>query len=86
MATTNQPAPLDESLYTLDDQEIQLLSKQTGITDPDELKKHVMEVQAEIYAVWDIVLLIANIDSLYRYLGPSVPLYSWIFFREVRAK
>ncbi|KAI0700443.1 hypothetical protein BC835DRAFT_418851 [Cytidiella melzeri] len=41
-------APLDPSFYDVD---VEFLSKLTGITDPEELKQHVLRVQAEAYAV-----------------------------------
>lgn len=43
--------PLDENLYNLEEEELKFLSAQTGITDANELKRHVLAVQAEIYAV-----------------------------------
>ena len=48
---SDNPRPLDETLYSLDEDEIELLKSKTGITDDDELRKHVMKVQADIYAV-----------------------------------
>ncbi|KAF7791684.1 hypothetical protein EIP86_002707 [Pleurotus ostreatoroseus] len=47
---SDNPRPLDETLYSLDEDEIQLLKSKTGITNDDELRKHVMKVQADIYA------------------------------------
>jgi hypothetical protein len=47
---TNQ-AGLDDSYYQLDDVELQFLSTHTGIFDAEELKKHVLAVQKELYAV-----------------------------------
>jgi hypothetical protein len=46
-----KPRPLDDSLYSLDQQEYEFLSLQTGIKDPEELKMHVLAVQEEIYKV-----------------------------------
>ncbi|KAI0639003.1 hypothetical protein C8Q77DRAFT_23265 [Trametes polyzona] len=46
------PRPLDESLYSIDDTALEFMKEQTGIQDPDELKKHVMAVQAEAYAIY----------------------------------
>lgn len=40
--------PLDPSLYEVDHD---FFSALTGITDPEELKKHILKVQAEAYAV-----------------------------------
>lgn len=42
---------LDESYYVLEPSEQEFLSGQTGIKDPDELKKHVIEVQKGVYSV-----------------------------------
>lgn len=44
-------AELDESFYNVDDEETEFLMQQTGIRAPDELKKHVVDVQREVYAV-----------------------------------
>ena len=49
-----QPRPnlaLDESLYGLTEDERTFLKQQTGIADDDELKAHVLRVQAEAYEV-----------------------------------
>ncbi|GBE78156.1 hypothetical protein BKA93DRAFT_733445 [Sparassis latifolia] len=40
-----------EDLYSLDDEEFTFFTSQTGIHDKDELKEHVLKVQAEAYAV-----------------------------------
>ena len=45
------PNDLDDSLYQLDEDELEFLSSQTGIKDPIELKRHVVNVQREAYAV-----------------------------------
>lgn len=42
---------LDESLYGLTEDERTFLKQQTGIADDDELKAHVLRVQAEAYEV-----------------------------------
>ena len=44
-------AELNESFYTLDSIEQEFLSSQTGIDNPEELKKHALQVQKEAYAV-----------------------------------
>lgn len=50
----DSPKLLDESLYSrLDAEDISFLKSQTGINDDEELKKHVLKVQADIYAVWN---------------------------------
>ena len=43
--------PLDEQLYTIEDEGLVFMKAQTGIEDPNELKKHILAVQAEAYAV-----------------------------------
>ncbi|KAF7791668.1 hypothetical protein EIP86_002691 [Pleurotus ostreatoroseus] len=49
---TDSPIPLDDSLYSrLNEEDIKFLKSQTGISDDKELKKHILHVQAEIYAV-----------------------------------
>ncbi|OJT14325.1 hypothetical protein TRAPUB_9116 [Trametes pubescens] len=50
---TRSPAlPLDDNLYTLDDETSDFFKVQTGIQDTEELKKHLLRVQAEAYAVY----------------------------------
>ncbi|KAI0358974.1 hypothetical protein OH77DRAFT_1420487 [Trametes cingulata] len=44
--------PLDESLYKIDDESLEFMKAQTGIQDPEELKKHFLAVQAEAYHVY----------------------------------
>ncbi len=43
--------PLDEKCYNLDNAEEEFIMRQTGIQDPQEVKKHVIAVQAEAYEV-----------------------------------
>ncbi len=43
--------PLDESLYKLDDEELAFVKTHSGIEDEEELKKHILAVQAEAYEV-----------------------------------
>ena len=43
--------PLDESLYALEADDTRFLGEQTGMHDAEELKQHVLKVQADIYAV-----------------------------------
>ncbi|KAJ3551506.1 hypothetical protein NM688_g4664 [Phlebia brevispora] len=52
------PRQLDESLYSLTVEESAFIKAQTGITDDDELKKHILQVQAEIYAVFPYVCIL----------------------------
>ncbi|EKM48875.1 uncharacterized protein PHACADRAFT_266025 [Phanerochaete carnosa HHB-10118-sp] len=49
MRYSTRDAELDEKFY--DDAETEFISELTGIKDPDELKKHVLQVQREVYAV-----------------------------------
>ncbi len=42
---------LDENLYDLDEEERTFIKQQTGIPDDDELKAHILRVQAEAYEV-----------------------------------
>ncbi|EIW65003.1 uncharacterized protein TRAVEDRAFT_42402 [Trametes versicolor FP-101664 SS1] len=44
--------PLDENLYTLDEETSGFFMAQTGIQDAEELRKHLLRVQAEAYAVF----------------------------------
>ncbi|KAI0053446.1 hypothetical protein FA95DRAFT_1481572 [Auriscalpium vulgare] len=43
--------PLDESFYGLDAEESAFFKSQTGIQDDNELKNHLLEIQAAAYAV-----------------------------------
>ena len=43
--------PLDETLYKIDDHALEFMKSQTGIEDAEELKQHILAVQAEAYAV-----------------------------------
>lgn len=74
------PKPLDDTLYKLEQDEYEFLSSQTGIKDQGELKKHVLEVQKDIYKVCRIVTA-ANV--LFTYgglnLGSSLLVYSYIW-------
>ena len=42
---------LDESLYDLTEEERAFFKQQTGILDDDELKVHILRLQAEAYEV-----------------------------------
>ncbi|KAI0066719.1 hypothetical protein BV25DRAFT_1796809 [Artomyces pyxidatus] len=44
--------PLDESLYKLDEDETAFFKAQTGIQDDEELKKHLLQGQADAYKVF----------------------------------
>ncbi|KAH9840205.1 uncharacterized protein C8Q71DRAFT_703050 [Rhodofomes roseus] len=43
---------LDESLYSLDEEESAFFKSQTGIEDDEALKSHILRVQKEAYEVW----------------------------------
>jgi hypothetical protein len=43
--------PLDETLYKLNDAEITFFKQQTSIDDGDELKAHLLSIQAEAHEV-----------------------------------
>ena len=62
---TNQ-ADLNEDLFQLEDDEREFVTNQTGINDPEELKKHVLQVQKEIYAVSSVQCVILLAKSLDR--------------------
>ena len=49
--STQTSHALDERFYHLTDEERTFFKQQTGIQDDDELKAHVLEVQAEAYKV-----------------------------------
>ena len=53
--------PLDEGLYRLDDTEITFFKQQTGIDDSDELKAHLLSIQAEAYEVTHLLVCLALI-------------------------
>ncbi|KAI0365628.1 hypothetical protein BV20DRAFT_1038809 [Pilatotrama ljubarskyi] len=44
--------PIDETLYSLEGEELAFMKAQTDIQDEEELKKHVLAVQKEAYAVF----------------------------------
>ena len=43
--------PLEDKYYNLDETDVQFWSSQTGLTDPDALKEHILTVQKEAYEV-----------------------------------
>ncbi|KAG1745219.1 hypothetical protein EDB19DRAFT_1874179, partial [Suillus lakei] len=43
--------PLDPSLYGLDPAALEFFKQQTGITEEDDLKHHILAVQAKAFAV-----------------------------------
>jgi len=50
-AIQNIAIPLDPKIYTLAEDELEFYRKETGIQDADEIKEHILQVQAEAYAV-----------------------------------
>lgn len=46
-----RPLPLDPMLYKLDDGQLKFLKVTTGITNDEDLRRHIMKVQAKAYAV-----------------------------------
>ena len=54
---------LSERFYDLDDEETQFLMQQTGIKDPGELKKYIISIQHEVYAVSSVDLLDSRLQS-----------------------
>ncbi|KAI0336237.1 hypothetical protein GY45DRAFT_1316357 [Cubamyces sp. BRFM 1775] len=44
--------PLDPSLYSIEDDALEFMKASTGIQDPEELKKHILAVQEEAYAIF----------------------------------
>ena len=53
--STKQGRALDERFYDLTDEERAFFKQQTGIQDDDELKTHILQVQAEAYKVCRLV-------------------------------
>ena len=51
MSATKTPVPLDPSLYSIEGDALEFMKASTGIQDPEELKKHILAVQEEAYAV-----------------------------------
>jgi hypothetical protein len=50
-ANQRRVLPLDERLYKLNNAEVTFFKQQTGIDDNDELKAHLLSIQAEAYEV-----------------------------------
>ena len=84
----NIPA-LDEGLYDLTDEERSFFKQQTGIQDDDELKAHILQVQAEAYKVCDRE---PDENSCYNLIpglpktGFSLPLHPQVPFRKVSTR
>lgn len=82
---TNIPAKraLDASYYNLDEQELGFFKSQTGIQDENELKQHIIKVQADAYEVRSLSYLGLRLPTVIR-PGPPVPLHSQVCLHEVR--
>ena len=76
---------LDERLYDLTDEERSFFKQQTGIQDDDELKAHILQVQAEAYKVCDLMDIHVIISCLVclEKTGFSLPLHPHVPFRKV---
>ena len=61
--------PLDESLYALSEEERTFFKQQTGISDDDELKAHILRVQAEAY---EVCTLQPGTSALYAYIKEKI--------------
>ena len=53
-AMSGPEPPLDENLYALPEEGRTFFKQQTGIPDDDELKAHILRVQAEAYKVCNV--------------------------------
>ena len=51
MSSDPNAVPLDEALYRIDDEAQAFMQGQTGIQDTEELKRHILAVQAKAYSV-----------------------------------
>ena len=80
--------PLDEQYYRLTPDDVAFLTQQTGIADPEELKRHVVQIQKEAYNVRAQIhgLLIAPLDPTFCLccVGPSLSVHTRFQVREVR--
>ena len=92
---TTQPRyykALDECLYTLNDEERSFFKEQSGIQDDDELKAHIVQVQAEAYKVCNHERCMDPGKADHRNscnicaLDPSLSLYPLLPFRKVSLK
>jgi|SRR6267154_3606906 len=85
--TISMPLALDESLYDFTEEERTFFKQQTGIPDDDELKAHILQVQAEAYEVCIHELLNLVIAAFITYFilktGLSLPLHPFLLFRKV---
>ncbi len=75
--------PLDEGLYRLESAEITFFKQQTGIDDDDELKTHLLSIQAEAYEVTLFLFLFTWPFSDPIMQGVSISLYTPLFVGKV---
>jgi hypothetical protein len=60
---------LDESLYSLTAEESAFFKSQTGIEDDDELKEHILAIQAKAYKVFQSSSISLSITlTTFRYI------------------
>lgn len=83
----NELSP-DDGLYSaLDEADVKALTEQTGIKDPEELKKHVANIRAEAYKVSRTPLSgsqsFSSSDHEPLHTDPPIPLHSSVFVRKV---
>ena len=55
--------PLDPSLYKLEEDEATFFKQATGIPDDEELKQHILRVQADAYEVHFFITLAGLISG-----------------------
>ena len=83
-----QSLPLQDIMfYNLDDAESAFFKSQTGITDDEQLKKHIVEAQEEAFKV--LTNFSINHPSLltefWRIIGLSVPMHPSLCIHKVRS-
>lgn len=68
--------PLNDDLYTPDEEAKVFYKKETGIIDDEDLKKHICAVQHKAYSVRnDEISISSNSQSLFRFI--SIPAYAY---------
>ncbi|KAH9891084.1 hypothetical protein C8Q73DRAFT_109740 [Cubamyces lactineus] len=83
-----QSFPLDAGLYSLEGEELRFMRSQTMISDDEELKDHIMRVQAEAYSVGRVYRVSRGQTALS--YSPSwgldlpISVYSPLWFHTVR--
>ena len=64
MSSDPDVVPLDDALYRIDDEALVFMQGQTGIQDTEELKRHILDVQAKAYSVSSCILKTISDKSL----------------------